>query len=88
MTKIKEFKTWYAFESCNEEEIHSKCYFVRPAGKKRKLQIIVNAREKFKNNIFQYDNLRFTQLGGTAMETQLAPVLAAIYVRDLEENFA
>ena len=43
-----------------EEEAHAKCYFVRPAGKKQKLQKMVNAWEK--NYIFQFDNLIFTQL--------------------------
>ena len=42
---------------------------------------------KTKNNIFQYDHLRFTQLGGIAKGTQLAPFLAAICQR-FGRNFA
>ena len=40
-----------------------------------------------KNNVFQFDNLTFTQLCGIAMGTNLAPALATIVIGDLEENF-
>ena len=40
-----------------------------------------------KNNVFQFDNLIFTQLCGIAMGTKLAPALATIYLGQLEEKF-
>ena len=50
-----------------------------------------NAWEKIKINIFQFDNLIFTQLCDIAIGTKVAPALATIHVHvymgDLEENF-
>ena len=40
-----------------------------------------------KNNVFQFDNLTFTQLCGIAMGTKLASALASIYIGNLEESF-
>ena len=40
-----------------------------------------------KNNIFEFDNLIFTQICGLAMGTKLALGLATIYIGHLEENF-
>ena len=34
-----------------------------------------------KNNIFEFDNLTFTQTCGLAMGTKLAPALATIYIQ-------
>ena len=56
VTEMKEFKTWYAFESWKEAEVHSKCYFVRPTGKKVEIEKDCNAWEKitFSNLITSY----------------------------------
>lgn len=40
-----------------------------------------------KNNVFQFNDLVFTQLCGVAMGTKFAPALATIYIGDLEEAF-
>ena len=40
-----------------------------------------------KNNIFQFNNLTFTQICGIAMGTKLSPALATIYIGNLEEGF-
>ena len=40
-----------------------------------------------KNNIFEFDSLVLMQTCGLAMETKLAPALATIYIRQLEETF-
>ena len=40
-----------------------------------------------KNNIFEFDNLTFTQTCGLAMGTKLTPALATIYIGQMEENF-
>lgn len=40
-----------------------------------------------KNNIFEYDTLTFTQICGLAIDTKLDPILATIYVGQLEEAF-
>ena len=40
-----------------------------------------------KNNVFEFDNLTFTQTCGLAMGTKLAPALATIYIGQLEETF-
>ena len=45
--------------------------------------------KKIKSNIFQLDNLVFTQLCGIAMRTKVTPALATIqvYMGDLEKIF-
>lgn len=40
-----------------------------------------------KSNIFEFDNLVFTQTCGLAMGTKLAPALATIFIGQLEEAF-
>ena len=40
-----------------------------------------------KNNVFKFNEHIFTQFHGIAMGTKVAPILASIYIGDLEETF-
>ena len=53
----------------------------------RKVFLLDLLKYVLKNNVFQFDNLIFTQLCGVAMGTRLAPALATIYIGDLEEDY-
>ena len=40
-----------------------------------------------KFNNFQFDGKDYLQVGGTAIDTKVAPSLASIYMEDVEEKF-